>query len=76
MFNWDNIKSKQLYGLITSCILVLVVSSCRTCKCPAYSENSIPSGKSLQSVAVNNLEQFPAYTFNYKPFITHQGIIE
>ncbi|WP_340111089.1 hypothetical protein [Maribellus mangrovi] len=49
MMYWDKIRNKQVMCYLALTLAVLSSVSCRTCKCPAYSEDHTIINKDVKS---------------------------
>ncbi len=52
MPNWDKIANKSLVLSLCALLFVFAFSSCKTCKCPAYSKNLIEINQVIQSNSI------------------------
>jgi hypothetical protein len=41
LFKKHIIKHKRMFSILTILLFVFILSSCKTCKCPAYSQDNI-----------------------------------
>ncbi len=49
---WDKIATKSLVLSLFALLFVFAFSSCKTCKCPAYSKNLIETNQVIQSNSI------------------------
>lgn len=49
---WDKIANKPLVLSLFALLLVFAFSSCKTCKCPAYSKNQIKIHQEIQANSI------------------------